>query len=1382
MKRMKRATAFMLAVLLGFTTGYSDAFAAAPNTETVNTETVESAEMENDLTEEVSTEEIASEVLDTESAEISEKDGLQALVNYLVVQEPVVTTPGTQTVMLSIGDGSREVESAILTYENMTTGQEYEVQAMDILDDFVLFQMQYGDDSWNGTYRLEKLNYTFENETSTVTFDEMGIEAAFGVNQTVEVTPDDVFLSDEEVEALAAQTEMSIVSIDENGNATSEQSIEEAMKDAGCKIGEGTYNVNQRGAKGAAVDSTGMKSVVVVLDAGHGGNDGGATANGVVEKTANLKIAQYCKAELEEYAGVVVYMTRNDDTYLTLEQRAQVAVDKKADVFVSLHNNSNTSSSPNGACVYYPNGSYNSNVSTTGKSLATLIESKLTDLGLSSGGIKIRNSENGTKYPDGSLADYYGVIKRCKENGIPGLIVEHAYVSNPSDAKNFLTTDEQLKKLGVADATAIAEYFGLTKGFGFNNIQSKSSTTMELTWPAQSGVSGYEIYRSTSSGDGFSKVITITSASTTSWKDTGLKEGTIYYYKIRTYTQSGSDTKYGKYSPVVSATTMLTPEISSIKSQSSKELIISWTTVAEATNYEIYRATSQNGTYKRIATVNGINRVNYTDTKVTAGKLYYYKIRSVGQVDNTTVYSDYSESVPGRTAKIPSGAYVKSKDSTTLRINWTADTNASGYVIKRAESAKGKYKTIATVSGGSTKYYDDTTVKENNTYYYKVQAYNHNQGVKGYSGYGSAVSGKTVKKTAITKIVSTSSVKQTISWKKVPEANGYVIYRSTEKNSGYEKIKTISSGKTTSFKDTGLKEGTKYYYKVRTRNKVNGKTGYGSDSAVRSGSVGEKAVASAKGSSATKITVSWSPVTDAVSYEIYRSTSKKGTYKKIGSVEGNATSYTDSKLQMTKKYYYKVEARIKGYKATGTSGMSKEVASYPARQTNITSVGVNSNGQLQVTWQKIENSKGYQLYRSTEQNGQYQLVTTASSASAVTYVDATAESGKFYYYKVRPISKYAGKTIYGIDSSVAAGILLTAPTDVTVTSVSENQLDISWTAVTGASGYVVYRSTEVNGTYTELGTRTASETTFSDKTVTQGVTYYYKIKVVDAYNNGSIISSAASGCAVAKPAIIQAAWNADKTEIRVTWSPQTTEITGYEVYRSTYSNPAVQTRIAITKDTFWVDKSLNASETYYYRVRTYRTVNAGGTSKNIYGTFSDTKSTNASDYRIIGSSGVTVEQMVKMYEASGKSYPASVYKEKGAADIEAFCQIVYDECSIEGVKAEVIFAQICHETAYLQFGGQVNVQQCNFGGLGAADNGASGSTFADVRSGIRTQVQHMKAYASTAPLKQECIDSKFSYINRGTAEYVQQLGKMNWATDSSYDIILMNYINKIKLY
>ncbi len=983
MKRVKRWTAWLLACALVLTLGHSNIAAA---------------------------EDEAQEAV---------------LVNYLVVEEPMLSTPGTQRVMLGIGDKDTALESAVLSYKSQATGEVYEVKAAELLDGFALFEMEYPDESWNGVYQLERVSYTADGQTEASSFEQMGIDAAFGINQETDSEPDDVLLTDEELEALAAQTQMDVVALDGEGNPVSGGTLAEALEDAGCDTADGAKAAvaDMRRGAGEGVEATGMKSLVVVLDAGHGGSDPGAVANGIVEKTVNLKIAQYCKAELEEYSGVMVYMTRNDDTYLSLAARAQVAIDKRADVFVSLHNNSNTSSVPHGANVYYPNANYNASCGATGQALANTILSKLTELGLANGGIHIRNSENGTKYPDGSAADYYGVIKRCKENGIPALIVEHAFISNASDAQNYLSTDAQLKKLGVADATGIAEYYGLKKGLGFNSIQSKSGTTMDLTWTPVVGVTGYCIYRSLASGDGFEEVARITSAATTSWRDTGLTSGTTYYYKIRTYTKSGSDIKYSKYSAVASGTTVVSPEISSVKSKSSKNLEISWSTINGVSNYELYRAGKKNGTYKKIATLTGINRVNYMDKKVTAGKKYFYKIRSVSQVDGTTVYSEYSAPVSGRTAKVPTNVAVKSQATDTLRISWTGDANAAGYVIKRATSANGKYKKVGTAEGGSATHYDDVGVKANTYYYYKVQAYNYNNGIKGVSGFGKSASAKTIKKTAINKLVTNSATSQTISWKKVSGIDGYLVYQSTSKNGKYKKLKKLSASKT-SYKVTNLTPGVRYYYKIRTRKKISGKVHYGSYSTIRNAWTPKAPeLTAALGNTAGSIQLYWNPIDGAQGYDIYRADTENGSYQKIASAQGSYVSWIDRDLNMNSTYYYKIEATVKNYKTTIQSGMSQAVAGRPVSATNITSVAENAQNLLEITWSAVGDVQGYQIYRSTEADGTYSLLGAVLDPNAVSYVDRTAERGVVYYYKIVLIGQYGGSPVYGAYSPAASGSL-----------------------------------------------------------------------------------------------------------------------------------------------------------------------------------------------------------------------------------------------------------------------------------------------------------------------------------------------------------------------
>ncbi len=90
--------------------------------------------------------------------------------------------------------------------------------------------------------------------------------------------------------------------------------------------------------------------------------------------------------------------------------------------------------------------------------------------------ILIRNSGDNTKYPDGSLADYYGVIRRSKEAGITAIIVEHAFLTNASDAA-FLSQESNLQRLGAADATGIANYLGLTKGPAVDRAQVEAYVT-----------------------------------------------------------------------------------------------------------------------------------------------------------------------------------------------------------------------------------------------------------------------------------------------------------------------------------------------------------------------------------------------------------------------------------------------------------------------------------------------------------------------------------------------------------------------------------------------------------------------------------------------------------------------------------------------------------------------------------------------------------------------------------------------------------------------------------------------------------------------------------------------------------------------------------------
>jgi len=427
------------------------------DTEQETTETVEgttATEETADGTEAAGKSEIETQSVDTQNAVTADILAAEDLLNYLVLDNAYITVGGTQNVVANIGNEDLVIGGGRLLYHRVSDGAAYEMAATEIDGNGLRFSETFADESRTGEYALDTIIYEKDGQEYQIRLSDAGMDVRFGVNTEVETNPDA-----EVVDEATTDVDMDVVSFDENGNQTSEDSIADAIttqkaETAESGISTARYNGN----------------VVVVLDPGHDGTHGGSSANGFVEAQLNLKIAQYCKAELEEYYGVTVYMTRDSascpngggNNKSCLQRRADIARDMGANLFVSLHNNYSSASSASGAEIWYPNQNYNPWTSQVGGSAASKILEQLTSLGLHNRGTQIRNA-NEDKYPDGSAADYYAVIRHCKEYGIPGIIVEHAFMSNSSDAANFLSNDEGLKKLGVADATGIAQYYGLKK-------------------------------------------------------------------------------------------------------------------------------------------------------------------------------------------------------------------------------------------------------------------------------------------------------------------------------------------------------------------------------------------------------------------------------------------------------------------------------------------------------------------------------------------------------------------------------------------------------------------------------------------------------------------------------------------------------------------------------------------------------------------------------------------------------------------------------------------------------------------------------------------------------------------------------------------------------
>ena len=149
------------------------------------------------------------------------------------------------------------------------------------------------------------------------------------------------------------------------------------------------------------------------------------------------------------------------------------------------------------------------------------------------------------------------------------------------------------------------------------------------------GAAGYEVYRALPGKGPFSKVQTITSGSVTGCTDTGLAMSQEYAYKVRAYCLAGATTTYGADSSVKSARPVPSVPTVTAASASYSSLRISWSPVAGAGGYEVYRAASAGGSYRLVKTV---TTASWSNTGLTAGKPYYYKVRAYRKAGSARVY------------------------------------------------------------------------------------------------------------------------------------------------------------------------------------------------------------------------------------------------------------------------------------------------------------------------------------------------------------------------------------------------------------------------------------------------------------------------------------------------------------------------------------------------------------------------------------------------------------------------------------------------------------------------------------------------------------------------------------------------------------------------
>lgn len=1056
-------------------------------------------------------------------SDATETDNTTFLLNYLYIDSANVSTPGSQSILVGLGDGDIQIDSAILYYVNNTSGIEYQADAIYTDNESALFELTFADSSQTGSYTVTAITYIVSGIEYKIDLVDTGIEGTFGVNCEVETNPDVIIEEESENGSLDG-----VIVTDANGESLTAAEFEEAVFEAA----DGRMRAGNDG------------NVVVVLDAGHGNaGDTGAvyTWNGVtyIERDINLKIAQYCEAALKQYSGVTVYMTRteqNNGLQLAPEEGESVgqlvkyAQSVNADILVSIHNNSASTASAHGSEVYYPNANYNAALNQQGKELSEIVLSKLQALGLASRGAKTRDNSVGTRpYPDGSVSDYYGIVRQSKLCGFPGIIIEHAFLTNQSDAENYLGSEEALKRLGEADAEAIAEYFGLNVQYDNVMVQAvKDSTEGQYTLVAS-----------------------------------GLVRAQSVIFKV--YSQK----------------TGVTKEYSSIPG------------FGDGCWYSNFNSNDfgTGGNYTITAYVRG--------AAVGSTSLYVEDIiPQVGVLD-----ADGQ-----KTYILVADGIMNSSKVKSVKFGVWNEGLSDLHWYHAWKDADGKWIALMPISD----------YKKSGIYY----------------------------------------------------VDAYAVYNdNTEKKLGLALFE-VSEPATENISVCNVNDND------------------GTFDIVIEG------VTAPSGVSCIRVPV-WSSNDLSDLYWYAAQKQSDGTYVVHADIKNH-------------KYNYGVYA-MQAY-VTCNNGIEKLTA-----------------------------SNCYEIKKPSEK---------------IYAFDADGQNNYILVAENIP----GGSSVTG----VRYGVWKDGLSDLRWYDASKDS-DGRWLAVVGVQDYkksgtyyIDAYVTTSNGKSYKIGS-----TNFTVTALTANISIENVNKSAGTYD--IVIKDIVSPSGVSD--VLVPAWT----------TSDLSDIYWYDAVKQ--SDGSYKVTIDITK---------HKGHYGIYAIQAYVLANNGVKSVAASTCYNFEQPAEAL-YEISGTSSTSVAQMTAYYNANA-TYP-SFYQTSDAPTIEAFCTMYLEECAAEGIKAEVAFCQAMKETGFLRYGGAVNISQYNFAGIGATDNGGTPATFGSVREGIRAQVQHLKAYASTEALVNTCVDPRFNLVTRGTAPYVEWLGIQEnpygkgWASAVRYGYSLrLDYIEKLLKY
>ena len=722
-----------------------------------------------------------------------------------------------------------------------------------------------------------------------------------------------------------------------------------------------------------------------------------------------------------------------------------------------------------------------------------------------------------------------------------------------------------------------------------NLVATPGSAWASLTWDAAAGATGYTVYRGSAVGGPYSFA---GFTPTTSYEESGLNNGTTYYYVVAAQNGKGEGAWSSERSAALSE--IERPHAAKLKGALTQggSLVLYWQENAPgAVSYRLQRSTTIGGPYTSL----GVWNNSRSDNGLANGTTYYYVLDSlnaspVAARSNELALAPVAGGIPPVPVNVT--AYA---GNTTATVNWNPVAGIEGFSLIVATSPGGPDIGVSRYITGSTCMVQGLT--NGVTYYFRVQAGGH-----AWSGYSSEVSATPLEELPVIAeglAITGGNSELSVTWNPAPGATSYQVFRRTE-NAPWPAapIATVTG---TLFNDSGLTNGTSYFYQVAGVNA----SGTGARTYETSGTPAAPLrmraplnVAGLPGN--TQASLTWDPVPGATSYSVTVATSPGGPNIYPGGYQ-MGPSATVTGLTNTEPYYFRVQAA-----GSVWSAYSAEVSATPVPTVPLAPGSLSvypGNGELGLTWNKVANATSYRIFRRTE--GNPWPATHLGTATGTLYTDSGLDNGTNYEYVVAAV----GPGGVGARSYLASGIPTAAGRGVAPVNVAVQpgytQATLTWDPVHGAGSYSVTVATAPGGP--DIGaSRSYNGPSCFVYGLTNGTTYYFRVQ--SASSDWSAFSAEVSGTPSSSRLLAPeglAAASGVNGQLSLTWSP-VAGATGYRIYRRSAAGAWPATPTATSATTGLVDSGLVNGTGYYYAVAASNASGGGAWSYPVSATPADT--------------------------------------------------------------------------------------------------------------------------------------------------------------------------------